>query len=157
MTRRGSLAYYLAAWVCGCFFMSLTIWVGSELHPIEPRSVSLLLYIYFLSLMFGAVTSLLFGFFLRRAANRTHWNRTWHWLAGGATLAPALTALLGAVASSQALQGSGWRDWIFIPLTGPYLINGSHRWMPLLAAPAGAATGWVLSRIHRAFAAPSLP
>ncbi len=152
MTRRGSLAYYLAAWVCGCFFMSCTIWVG---NPIEPRSVSLLLYIYFLSLMFGAVTSLLFGFFLRRAANSMHWNRTWHWLVGGAILAPALTALLGAVASSQALQGSSWRDWIFIPLTGPYLINGSHRWMPLLAAPAGAATAWVLFRIDRAFTAPS--
>lgn len=154
MTRRGSLAYYLAAWVCGCFFMSCTIWVGNELHPIEPRSVSLLLYIYFLSLMFGAVMSLLFGFFLRRAANTMRWDRTWHWLAGGTILAPLLTALLGAVASSQALQGSGWRVWIFAPVAGPYAINGGYRWMPLLAAPAGAATAWVLFGIDRAFATP---
>jgi ABC-type uncharacterized transport system permease subunit len=155
MTRRGSLAYYLAAWVCGSFFMSLTIWLGSESHPIESRSVSLLLYIYFLSLMFGAVMSLLFGFVLRRAANRLHWNQVWHWLAGGAIIAPALTALLGAVASSYALQESGWRNWIFTPLAGPYLINGSHRWMPVLAAPAGAATAWVLFRIDHAFRMPS--
>ncbi|MGB6483055.1 MAG: hypothetical protein WBE86_06160 [Candidatus Acidiferrales bacterium] len=133
--------------------MSFTIWLG--MHPTEPRSVSLLLYIYFLSLMFGAVMSLLFGFSLRRAANGMHWKRTWHWLAGGAILAPALTALLGAIASSNALQGSGWRVWIFLPLMGPYAINGSHGWMPLLAAPAGAATAWVLFRIDRAFAAPS--
>ncbi|MGB6877227.1 MAG: hypothetical protein WBD87_14465 [Candidatus Acidiferrales bacterium] len=137
--------------------MSFTIWLGNELHPAEPRSVSLLLYIYFLSLMFGAVMSLLFGFFLRRAVNGMRWKRTWQWLAGGAILAPALTALLGAIASSNALQGSGWRVWIFLPLMGPYAINGRHGWMPLLAAPAGAATAWVLSRIHRAFAEPPLP
>ena len=27
MTRRGTLAYYLAAWVVGCFVVSLLIWV----------------------------------------------------------------------------------------------------------------------------------
>src|SRR5215469_17925078 len=75
MTRRGSLAYYLAAWVCGCFFMALTIWLGNEVHPTVPRSVALLLVTYFFSLMFGAVTSLLFGFFLRRAASGLHWTR----------------------------------------------------------------------------------
>lgn len=149
MTRRGSLAYYLASWVCGCFFMGFTIWVGNELDPTVSRSVALLLVTYFFSLMFGAVTSLLFGFFLRWAAHGLHWSRTWHWLIGGAIIAPILIALLGTIASSNA-QSSGWRVWIFIPLTGPYIINGA-RWMPLLAAPAGAATAWVLSRIDRAF------
>ena len=152
MTRRGSLAYYLAAWVCGCFFMALTIWLGNEVHPTVPRSVALLLVTYFFSLMFGAVTSLLFGFFLRRAASGLHWTRTWHWLVGGAVIAPILIALLGTLASSNA-RGGGWRVWIFIPLFGPYVINGTHRWMPLLAAPAGAGTAWVLSRVHRAFTA----
>lgn len=157
MTRRGSIAYYLAAWVCGCFFMAATIWLGNEILPTVPRSVSLLLVTYFFSLMFGAVTSLLFGFFLRRAATGMRWSRAWHWLVGGAILAPALTAVLGAVASSPALQGSGWRVWIFLPLTGPYMINGSRVWMLLLTAPAGAATAWVLFRIHRAFALLSVP
>jgi hypothetical protein len=154
MTRRGSVAYYLAAWVCGCFFMSVTIWLGNEVHPTGPRSVELLLVTYFFSLMFGAVTSLLFGFFLRRTANGLHWSRTWHWLIGGAIIAPTLIALLGTIAPSNA-QRSGWRVWILIPLTGPYMINGIHRWMPLFAAPAGAATAWVLFRIDRAFAASS--
>jgi hypothetical protein len=155
MTRSGSLAYYLAAWVCGCFFMSVTIWMGSALHPTAPRTPSLLLYIYFLSLMFGAFISLFFGFFLRRAADGMRWKYPWHWLAGGAILAPVLTALLGAIASSHALQSSDWHNWIFVPLARTYLINGGDRWMALLAAPAGAATAWVLFRIDRAFRMPS--
>lgn len=153
MTRHGSLAYYLAAWICGCFFMSFTIWLGNEIHPSIPGTVSLLLVIYFFSLMFGAVTSLLFGFILRRVANALHWTRVWSWLLTGAILAPLLTASLGAIASSAAMQGSGWRIWLFLPLSGPYMINGGRGWLLLLlTAPAGAATAWVLFRINRAFA-----
>jgi hypothetical protein len=151
MTRSGSLAYYLAAWVCGCFFMSVTIWMGSALHPTESRTASLLLYIYFLSLMFGAVITLLFGFLLRQTAKGMRWKRLWHWLAAGAIVAPVLTALLGAIASSPALQPSTWRNWIFVPLAGTYLLNGGGRWTALLAAPAGTATAWVLFRVDRAF------
>lgn len=155
MTRRGSLAYYLASWVCGCFFMAVTIWLGNELRPTVPRTMGLLLVTYFFSLMFGAVTSLLFGFFLRRAANGLHWNCVWHWLTGGAIIAPLLIAMLGAIASSNA-QGSGWCVWLFLPLTGPYMINGGHGWKLLfLTAPVGAATAWVLFRIDRAFGRPS--
>ncbi|HEV2420306.1 MAG TPA: hypothetical protein VGS59_01230 [Candidatus Acidoferrales bacterium] len=155
MTRRGSLAYYLASWVCGCFFMAATIWLGNGIRPTVPRTGGLLFVTYFFSLMFGAATSLLFGFFLRRTANRLRWNHLWHWLIGGAILAPLLIALLGAIASSNA-QASGWRVWLFLPLTGPYMINGSHGWKSwLLAAPAGVATAWVLFRIDRAFGGPS--
>lgn len=154
MTRSGSLAYYLAAWVCGCFFMSVTVWMGSPVHPTESHTASLLLYIYFVSLMFGAAISLLFGFLLRRMASGMRWKRTWHWLAGGAILAPSLTALLGTIASSHALQGSTWRNWIFVPLAGAYITNGGDRWMALLAAPAGTATAWVLFRVDRAFRIP---
>ena len=154
MTRHGSLAYYLAAWVCGCFFMSFIIWIGNEIHPTVPRSILLLFYIYFISLIFGAVTSLLFGLVLRYAAALMHWKRVGLWLVGGAIIAPALTGLLGTISASHALQGSGWRVWIFVPLFGPYLINGGHGWMVLLTIPAGMATAWVLYRVHRAFAMP---
>jgi hypothetical protein len=155
MTRQGSLAYYLAAWVCGCFFMSFTIWFGNELRPTVPRSIPLLFYIYFISLIFGAVMSLLFGFAIRYAASRMAWNRVWHWLAGGAVIAPVLTGLVGAISASQLLKGNSWRGWIFVPLMGPYLIAGGGRsWMLLLTSPAGAATAWVLFRVQRAFALP---
>lgn len=155
MTRQGSLAYYLAAWVCGCFFMSFTIWFGNELRPTVPRSVPLLFYIYFISLIFGAAMCLLFGFVIRYAASLMTWSRVWHWLAGGAIIAPVLTGLVGAISASHFLKGSGWRAWIFVPLMGPYLIASSGRgWVLLLTSPAGAATAWVLFRVQRAFALP---
>ncbi|HKF53740.1 MAG TPA: hypothetical protein VKB26_15595, partial [Candidatus Acidoferrales bacterium] len=151
MTRRGSLAYYLAAWVCGCFFMSATIWLNNVWVP-TGRAVSDLLFIYFLYLMNGALPMLLFGFVLRRTTNSMHWRRTWQWIAAGAVLAPALTALLGTMSWWQVFQGSGWRDWI-----SSYLLSSSAtfvppKWMSIVTAPAGAATAWVLSRIDRAFA-----
>ena len=150
MTRRGSLVYYLAAWVCGCFFMSATIWLGS-LWPSTARSVSSLLLIYFLWLMYGAVPSLLVGFVLRRVAKGMHWDRVWHWLAGGAIVAPMLTALLGAIATSNELHTSGWRGWMSASISSASMFYKNSIWMPLMTAPAGAATAWVLFRIDRAF------
>jgi hypothetical protein len=154
MTRRGSLAYYLAAWVCGCFFMSTTIWLSSLWLP-SVRSVSDLLFVYFLYLMNGVLPMLLFGFVLRRAANGIGWNRTWQWIVGGAILAPALTALLGMMSSWQIFQGTGWRDWIYESLLASSAIYTNPNWMAIITAPAGAATAWVLFRIDRAFAAPA--
>ncbi len=155
MTRRGSLAYYLAAWVCGCFFMSATIWLGSLWVP-GTRSLSALLFIYFLQLMYGALPSLLFGLVLRRAANLMRWRRTWHWLGAGAIIAPALTTLLGWFSSFQALQVSGWRDWVYSSMLSSSAIYTSPNWMAIFTAPAGAATAWVLLRINRAFESSSI-
>jgi hypothetical protein len=156
MTRRGSLAYYLAAWVCGCFFMSLTIWLNSLWVP-SVRSFSDLLFAYFLYLMNGVLPTLLFAFVLRRAAKGMGLTRTWQWLVGGAILAPALTALLGVMSSRQIFQGTGWRDWIstYLPSTSSVDAPPNPIWISLITAPAGAATAWVLFRIDRAFAAPS--
>jgi hypothetical protein len=154
MTRRGSLAYYLAAWVCGCFFMSATIWLESLSLPTE-HSVSGLLFVYFLELMNGALPSLLFGFLLRRAANGMHWSRAWQWLTCGAILAPAMTALLGRLASVNAFEGSsGWRNWISVSLLASPAYAKAH-WVGVLTAPAGAATAWVLFRVDRAFGRPA--
>lgn len=154
MTRRGSLAYYLAAWVCGCFFMALTIWLSSLWLP-TARSVSDLLFVYFLYLMSGVLPMLLFGFVLRRIANGMHWAHAWHWLVGGAILAPALTALLGVMSSSQIFQGGGWHDWISSYLLSTSAIYVPPSWTSIVTAPAGAATAWVLFRIDRAFGRPS--
>jgi hypothetical protein len=156
MTRRGSLAYYLAAWVCGCFFMSLTICLGSLWVP-TTSFVRDLLFIYFLYLMNGVVPMLLFGFVLRRAAKGIGLTRTWQWLVAGAILAPALTALLGMMSSWHIFQGTGWRDWIstYLLSTSSVYAPPNPKWISLITAPAGAATAWVLFRTDRAFGAPS--
>ena len=41
MTRHGTLAYYLAAWVCGCFFMSTAIFLRFYARSASRRSASL--------------------------------------------------------------------------------------------------------------------
>ncbi len=49
MTRSGSLAYYLAAWICGCFFMSVLIWlkdlVGAPLATVAAPSTGVVLFV----------------------------------------------------------------------------------------------------------------
>ena len=65
MTRHGTLAYYLAAWVIGCFIVSLLVWVIAVASG-QPLRAAMLLEIYFFALVFGAVDALLFAFLLRR-------------------------------------------------------------------------------------------
>ena len=53
MTRQGTLAYYLAAWVIGCFIVSLLVWVIAVASGQPPRA-AMLLEMYFFALVFGA-------------------------------------------------------------------------------------------------------
>ena len=66
MTRRGSLIYYLTAWICGCFFMSLAIWtegfVGRDGHLLRDRRSVWHLFFYFYGLVFGALAVLIGAF-----------------------------------------------------------------------------------------------
>lgn len=157
MTRQGSLAYYLAAWVCGCTFRGILIWAANLFFGSLRQAAGVFFIVICLSLMSGAAGSLLLGFVLRRVANAMHWSRPWHWLAGGAILLPALTALFGEIASWPAFQGNGWCARLSFFLSGPSLMGGGRAAVLLLAVPAGAATAWVLCCVHRAFAAPPLP
>src|ERR1700746_2071240 len=58
MTRRGSLIYYLTAWICGCFFMSLAIWIrdlwGATVTSSRSREAFGVLFFYFYGLVFAA-------------------------------------------------------------------------------------------------------
>jgi hypothetical protein len=47
MTRRGSLAYYLAAWICGCFFMSVAICLKDPLALVGANIALAARFIYF--------------------------------------------------------------------------------------------------------------
>src|SRR5712692_10812235 len=94
MTRRGSLAYYLAAWVCGCFFMSFGLWLyrdwqskrwGSDMNS----SAGLFVFFYF-GMISGAFTALVFAFLLRRLADLIARQRPWLWMVFGALLAEGL-------------------------------------------------------------------
>lgn len=155
MTQRGSLAYYLASWACGCFFMAICFIGVPSSSQFPPRLILGLSYFYFLALFFGAFTSLLFGFLQRRIAGGLQFARAWQWILTGAILAPILVSALGSI---NLIHGRATEFLLPIQLYflyAPQLIlsGGLHSLWRVI--PAGAATAWVLYRIHRAFAMPA--
>lgn len=153
MTRCGSLAYYLAAWVCGCSFMGTFLWVANS-NLRSSSSAGAFFFVLYFALLYGAATSLLFGFVLRRSANLLHWSRTWHWHVGGAILAPALIALLSTIVAHTPL--TGWSSWLLIAIETTRIFSAGHYRALLLTIIPGVATAWILFRIHRAFTNSSL-
>ena len=156
MTRRGSLAYYLAAWICGCFFMALGFWVN--VHRLRSASsqgpfldAGLLAFCFF-ALITGAVPSLLFAWLLRRLMRAFRIEQFWLWITAGAALALLLLKILSSL-------GHLARDPWFLPypilpiwlllLIGPMSVLDAGIWATL---PVGAATAGVLFAVHRAFA-----
>lgn len=151
MTRQGTLAYYLAAWVIGCFIVSLLVWFIAVASGQPPRA-AMLLEMYFFALVFGAVDALLFAFVLRRIMRWWGTHALWPWLLAGAGVAFALILLL-------AEANTAWINWN-APVNGPIHIVLEA----LLAAPSalrygglwqvpieGAAMAAVLCLVDRAF------
>jgi hypothetical protein len=153
MTRRGSLAYYLAAWIIGCVFMSLAIWLrdapGAAVGPLSFRTGFGVLLLCFYGLVFGACAALLGAFLLRRVALWLKWDEPVAWVAAGAGLATLLIALLGSWGRRLTDAPRLAPKWIQFATFGPKIVLDAGWW---LAIPVGAATAFVLYRIDRAFA-----
>jgi hypothetical protein len=155
MTRRGSLAYYLAAWVIGCFVSSLLVWI-SDAQTGAPVGVATLLAIYFVALFFGALDTLFFAFLLRRVMRWWRTRSVWIWLFTGAGLATGLMLLM--IPMYDRLSGSGaWNEGplgflLAIILAGPSVIRDSGLWH---APVEGAVTAAVLCLVDRAFDRPA--
>jgi hypothetical protein len=154
MTRRGSLAYYLAAWICGCFFMSVAICVKDRnaLVGANFSTAVRLMYFYFFSLMLGFVPALIFGFLLRRAAGVLGRKLPAIWIVGGAVIAPGIVAVIGGWARN-ATAFSHWGTLsagLVFAFTGGLSFTYGEGWW--LAIPVGAATAYVVYRIDSAFA-----
>jgi hypothetical protein len=153
MTRRGSLIYYLAAWALGCFFMVLAVWCQSLILPSsgdllrEATEGFLTLIVY--GYLFGAPTALLFGLLLRRIMLAQRCKTPLHWAVAGAILAPLVVVGLGIGSRRAALVLPPNYAAILFPLVGAENVLRAGWW---LTVPAGAATGFYLGRIERAFA-----
>jgi hypothetical protein len=153
MTRSGSLIYYLAAWALGCFFMVLAVWcqnlilVRSQDLMREATEGFLTLIVY--GYLFGAPTALLFGLLLRRIMLALKCKTPMHWAVTGAILAPMLVVALGIGSRRAALVLPASYASLLFPLVGAENVLRAGWW---LAIPAGAATGYYLGRIQRAFA-----
>jgi hypothetical protein len=158
VTRRGSLIYYLTAWICGCFFMSLAIWIhdmwGAAMRGAQMRQAFGLMFFYFYGLIFGAFAALLGAFFLRRVATILKCKTPWHWAIFGAIISPALITLLGKWGQHLATGDQPGVRFSAFFLFGPRTALEAAWW---LAIPVGAATGYLLGRVQRAFAQPATP
>ncbi len=151
MTRRGSLAYYLAAWICGPTFSSLALWLANSAMgspivvpgPFGERFFSFC----FVGLILGFFPALIFGFLLRILGRFAHLRLTWIWAVAGAALATALVNALGWVGMNAAQSGGGLQLAEMFTY-GPALLRSAGWWMP---AVPGAVTGIALARIEFAF------
>src|SRR5487761_141626 len=113
MTRRGTLAYYLAAWVIGCFVASFLQWIGDAIAgDLKPASV--LLTTYFFSLVFGAVAVLLFSSLLRGSMRLLGTHNLLVWLMSGGLLALLLIVTFTHTQGALASLRSGPFGEIFI-------------------------------------------
>jgi hypothetical protein len=152
MTRRGSLIYYLTAWICGCFFMSLAIWTrdrwGASVSSPRSREAFGVLFFYFYGLVFGALAVLIGAFILRRIMTLLKCKTPLHWAVAGAILAPILIGGLGAWGVRVGAQQRLDPRLLSFLLLGPAMVVQAGWW---LAIPAGAATGFLLCRVERAF------
>jgi hypothetical protein len=158
MTRRGSLAYYLAAWICGTVFMSICVWAreiffGGGAEPNLPKQEAMsLLFICFYGLLLGAVAAFVSAYLLRTFMKWFSWRGTLQWIVSGAIITTLVILALGygglAGSGEQLLKNTAMT---FVSL-GPAVVISAGWW---LATPAGAATAYVLHRIDRAFAPPA--
>ena len=141
MTRRGSLVFYLAAVVVGCFCLTLVFWFEGMLWL---HGVSGFLGIYFLGLIFGSFYAVFFAWLLRRLMTRFKCTSAWQWISVGAILPTVLIWVVGSFERIPWVRASV----VGLFLAGPSVIPQFGGWQAL---PAGAATAYVLYLIHRAF------
>jgi hypothetical protein len=152
MTHRGSLIYYLTAWILGCFFMSALVWgkdmSGSTESLFKIRSAFGLLFFSFYGFILGAVTAFLGAFLLRRIMKALNSKTPWHWAIAGALLTPALVAAIGTLGRHWNDPGMPRLTLTAISTYGAQMILEAGWWLTI---PAGAATGYFLGRVERAF------
>ena len=148
MTRHGTLAYYLAAWIIGCPVVALVYWLIGAVQAGSANS-SALFEICFFALMAGAADSLLFAFLLRRLMHWAGARQIAIWSLAGAAILLALVFLFALasykLSESSSSAASVARTFFF---AGPGSIWNLGWWQ---APIEGAGIGAVLGLVDLAF------
>jgi hypothetical protein len=148
MTRSGSLAYYLAAVVCGSFFFTLAHFLVGTDKGSDPDWARAFLFAFFLDTIFGGIGQIIAAFVLRRLAAPLRWTKAWHWAIGGAGVFLLVLIVLGMLGAAFDRVAAGSR----IASLGPFIFGQatmrSGIWQTL---SAGALTALVLFSVHHAF------
>ena len=155
MTRRGSLVYYLASWICGGLFLTVAMYLQESASPegmgIGPTSAgAAIITTYFLVLIFCAFLSFVFAFLLRLSMDWLHAQSVWQWVLAGIVLSLPMT--WGVRWASRATDAAGFqgaaRQIAVLLFLG---VRGIAEHHALLGLPVAALTAAVLFLIHRAF------
>jgi hypothetical protein len=151
MTRTGSLAYYAAAWVIGCFVLTSVGSFADLLHG-QTFGIKEFLGYSFISMVVGALDSILYAFSLRNLMHLRSARVLVEWIAAGAAIAYLLTALLtwaGLAFTASSLYRGSLGEFLFEAIfLGPVEVWKGSAWITLAS---GAITGWILFLIDRAF------
>ena len=156
MTRRGSLVYYLASWICGGLFLTVAMYLQERASPegmgIGPSGAgAAIITTYFLVLVFCAFLSVVFAFLLRLSMDWLHVERLWQWALAGVILSLPMTwgvRWASHATDAAGLQGAGRQIAVLLFLG----VRGIAERHALLGLPVAALTATVLFLIHRAFA-----
>ena len=134
MTRRGTLAYYLSAWVIGCFFVAALFSTTAE----SRVSAATVLITYFFALIGGLIGLLLFAWLLRHAMRLFATHDLWLWAAAGAVLFSAVVFVFALVADKRP---ASW--WTGFGLQASNLLSSPARTAISPHRPvAGAHARW---------------
>jgi hypothetical protein len=150
MTKSGSLAYYMAAVVCGSFFFTLAQFVIGRQAASSSNWARDFLLAFFLDTIFGCVSQLIAAFVLRRLARPLRWSNAWHWAVGGAGVYLLVLITLGLIGAGydRVAAGPRWTSLgLFLFGQAATSLHGGIR----QALVAGALTSVVLFSVHRAF------
>ena len=151
MTRRGTLAYYLAAWVIGSTSVALML-SFIRIRAGEPANAEIFLWNNFQTLIFGAPGALAFAFLLRLLMRWWGTHAVWKWVLAGAWLAIVPVLLLVPIyerySRSMNFNPGSLGFLLALVLAGPGLLSHSGLWQVPIE---GAATAAVLCLVDRAF------
>jgi hypothetical protein len=156
MTRRGSLVYYLASWICGGLFLTVAMYLQERASPegigLGPSGAgAAILTTYFLVLIFCAFLSVVFAFLLRLSMDWLRAESLWQWALAGIILSLPMTwgvRLASRATDAAGLQGAGRQIAVLLFLG----VRGIAERHALLGLPVAALTAALLFLIHRAFA-----
>lgn len=159
MTRRGSLAYYLAAWVCGGLLFAATSFIAAPANSdygLTPDTRGFLAASFFV-LAYGWGFTLAFAFILRNLARVFRWERPWPWTISGGGLALGFALVCSSLPVAWLVRSSWLRSFagLFELRASTAASLGSRSLLAALATTlAGMLTAFLLFRVDRAFTPP---
>ena len=145
MTRHGTLAYYLSAWIIGCPTVALGNWLILVARRESGGSFDLFLFCFF-ALIFGAADAVVFAFVLRQIMHWTKARSPMIWALAGAALGLVLALTIFSLPADTLellMKGPG----LFVT-AAPVVLRKSGWWQTPIE---GAAISAVLSLIDGAF------